>query len=83
MALTIRKDTIMNTPTKKQATHRVYAVTRRNDQSYRREIGAPWAHSDGEGFRLEFDYLPLNDAEIVIRTPRVADKAAGAEGGAE
>jgi hypothetical protein len=30
--------------------------------------GAAWAHSDGEGFNLRLEYLPLNDAEIVVRT---------------
>jgi hypothetical protein len=55
--------------------HRVYAVTKNGKQSYWREIGAVWPHSDGEGFNLKLDYLPLNDAEIVIRKP----KADGAE----
>jgi hypothetical protein len=26
-----------------------------------------WAHSDAKGFNLRLDYLPLNDAQIVIR----------------
>jgi hypothetical protein len=72
----------MKTTTKKP-THRVYAVTRHNNQNYWREIGAAWAHSDGEGFGLKLDYLPLNSAEIVIRKPRAADKAEGEEGGAQ
>ena len=25
---------------------------------------------DGQGFNMKLDYLPLNDAEIVIRTPK-------------
>jgi hypothetical protein len=50
--------------------HRVYAVTRNGKQSYWQPIGAAWAHSDGEGFSLKLEYLPLNDAEIVVRTPK-------------
>jgi len=69
----------MKTTTKNQPTHRAYAVTKRGDKSYWREIGAAWAHGDGEGFSLKLDYLPLNGAEIVIRKP----KAEGAEGGAQ
>ena len=73
----------MKTTTKKQPTHRVYAVTRFNDLSHWHEIGAAWAHKDGEGFGLKLNFLPLNpDAEIVIRTPR-AEKPEGAEGGAQ
>jgi hypothetical protein len=42
-------------------------------------VGAAWAHSDGEGFNLKLDHLPLNGAEIVIRKPKVeeADVPAG------
>ncbi len=55
----------MRNTTQKQPTHRAYAVTR--------EIGAAWAHSDGEGFALALDYLPLNGAEIVIRKPKAEE----------
>jgi hypothetical protein len=50
--------------------HRVYAVTKTGKQSFWRPIGAAWAHSDGEGFNLKLEYLPLNGAEIVVRTPK-------------
>jgi hypothetical protein len=62
--------------------HRVYAVTKNGKQSYWRPIGAVWPHADGEGFNLKLDYLPLNQAEIVIRklkadeADRAADEAA-------
>jgi hypothetical protein len=36
-------------------------------------IGAAWAHGDGKGFNLKLEYLPLNNAEIVIRTPKAAE----------
>ena len=62
----------------KQPTHRIYAVLRRGDKARWQEIGAAWAHGDGEGFNLKLDYLPLNAGEIVMRKP----KAAAGEGGA-
>jgi hypothetical protein len=74
---TKREDTIMNT-TAKQPSHKVYAVTKGNKRNFWREIGAAWAHADGEGFNLKLDMLPLNGAEIIIRKP----KAEGGEGGA-
>jgi hypothetical protein len=58
--------------------HRVYAVTKNGKQSYWHAIGAVWPHGDGEGFNLKLDYLPLNDAELVIRKPKpeaAADEA--------
>ena len=73
----------MKTTTKNQPTHRAYAVTKRGDKSYWREIGAAWAHGDGEGFSLKLDYLPLNGAEIVIRTPKAQESQEGGEGGAQ
>ena len=56
--------------------HRVYAVTKEGKKSYWRAIGAVWPHGDGQGFNMKLDYLPLNDAEIVIRKPKLeADEA--------
>jgi hypothetical protein len=54
----------------KKPTHRAYAVTKRGEKNFWREIGAAWAHADGEGFSLKLDYLPLNGAEIVVRKPK-------------
>jgi len=71
----------MRTHEAKQPTHRAYAVTKRGDKSYWREIGAVWTHPDGEGFNLKLDLLPLNGADIVIRKPK-AEAEAG-EGGAQ
>src|SRR5208337_111841 len=73
----------MKTTTKNQPTHRAYAVTKRAGKSYWREIGAAWAHGDGEGFGLVLDYLPLNGAEIVIRKPLPKDEQQVEEGGAQ
>ena len=59
--------------------HRVYAVTKNGERSFWQPIGAAWVHSDGWGFNVKIDYLPLNGAEIVIRKPKVeeADVPAG------
>ncbi len=77
----------MTTTSSNKPSHRVYAVTKRksgdNDWT---EIGACWSHGDGKGFNLKLDYLPLTDAELVIRVPKEksasADAADAAEGGA-
>lgn len=53
--------------TKARPTHRVYAVTKNGDKSFWQPIGAMWAHADAKGFNLRIDYLPLNDAQIVVR----------------
>jgi hypothetical protein len=57
--------------TTSRPTHRVYAVTKKEGDSKSRwkEIGAAWPHSDGKGFNLKLDMLPLNGAELVIRKP--------------
>jgi hypothetical protein len=74
---TKREETNMTT-TSKLPSHKVYAVTKGSKRNFWREIGAAWAHADGEGFNLKLDMLPLNGAEIVIRKP----KADAGEGGA-
>ena len=66
----------MTTKQTNRPSHRVYAVTKSGERSNWREIGAAWAHKDGEGFSLKLDFLPLNGAELVIRKPK-ADEAAG------
>jgi hypothetical protein len=53
--------------------HRVYAVTKNGERAFWQPIGAAWPHSDGEGFNLKLDYLPLNSAEIVIRKPKAEE----------
>jgi hypothetical protein len=61
--------------------HRVYAVTKNGKRNFWQPIGAVWPHSDGEGFNLKLDYLPLNDAEIVIRKPKAEAEEADAPAG--
>lgn len=64
--------------TNKRPTHRVYAVTKRNSgESNWDEVGAAWAHGDGNGFSLKLSYLPLNGGELVVRVPK--EKSAAAE----
>jgi hypothetical protein len=58
--------------------HRVYAVTKGDKRNYWREIGAAFAHGDGDGFNLKLDYLPLNGADIVIRKPKAEAEEADA-----
>jgi hypothetical protein len=61
-------------------THRVYAVTKNGEKKFWQPIGAMWAHADAQGFNLRIDYLPLNDAEIVVRV--AGDKQAESNGNA-
>ncbi|MBJ7532565.1 hypothetical protein JDN40_00195, partial [Rhodomicrobium vannielii ATCC 17100] len=49
--------------TTNKPTHRVYAVTKGGKkQSFWREIGAAWAHEDGQGLNIVLDCLPWNGA---------------------
>lgn len=67
---------------KSRPTHRVYAVTKNGETAkFWQPIGAMWGHSDGKGFNLRIDYLPLNDAEIVARV--AGDKQAENAGDAQ
>jgi hypothetical protein len=58
--------------TDNRPSHRAYAVTKNGERCFWQPIGAAWVHSDGWGFNLKLDYLPLNGAEIVLRKPNVA-----------
>jgi hypothetical protein len=66
---------------KSRPSHRVYAVTKSGDSKFWQPVGAMWQHSDAKGFNLRLDYLPLNDAEIVVRV--AGDKQAEGSGGAQ
>ena len=71
-----------NETTNSRPTHRIFAVTKNGKKKFWQPIGALWAHADGKGFNQQLHYLPLNDAEIVIR--EIADEAqADAEGSAQ
>jgi hypothetical protein len=71
----------MKTETKSRPNLRLYAVTKSGDTKFWQPIGALWAHADGKGFNQRIDYLPLNDAELVIRV--VGDKEAEGRGSAQ
>jgi hypothetical protein len=73
-----RKEHQMSKPTNRPS-HRVYAVTKNGEHSFWQPIGGAWVHSDGWGFNVKLDYLPLNGSEIVIRKPKAeeADVPAG------
>lgn len=78
----IRKDTTMTTETtKSRPTHRLYAVTKSGEKKFWQPVGALWAHADSKGFNLRIDYLPLNEAELVIRVK--GDEQAEGNGGAQ
>jgi hypothetical protein len=67
--------------TTSRPTHRIFAVTKDGKKKFWQPIGALWAHTDGKGFNQRLDYLPLNNAEIVIR--EVGDAEANGNGGAQ
>ena len=62
-------------------THRIFAVTKNGTRKFWQPIGAMWAHADANGFNLRIDYLPLNEAEIVVRV--AGDKQAVSNGDAQ
>jgi hypothetical protein len=67
--------------TKSRPTHRLYAVTKSGEKKFWQPIGALWAHADTKGFNLRIEYLPLNDAELVVRIN--GDAQAEGNGGAQ
>jgi hypothetical protein len=64
----------VSTETKSRPTHRIFAVTKNGKKKFWQPIGAVWAHGGRKGFNQTLDYLPLNNAETVVRelatTPR-------------
>jgi hypothetical protein len=64
--------------TNNRPSHRVYAVTKNGERNFWQPIGAAWAHNDGEGFNVKLDYLPLREADIVIRKPKAEVETADA-----
>ena len=64
------------TKTATRPSHKVFAVTKSGERAFWQEIGAVWAHGDGEGFNMKLDLLPLNGAEIVIRKPKAEEGGA-------
>ena len=59
----------------KKPTHTAYLVEDREaKKGYWTEIGAAWAHKDGQGFDVILKALPL-DGRIVVRTRDAKTKA--------
>ena len=62
----------MTTDTTNWPSHYVYAVRKgsQGGKAFWTRIGAAWANRDGEGFSVKLDLIPIDGADIVIRTPR-------------
>ena len=45
----------------------MFAVTKSGKKKFWQPIGALFTHQDGKGFNLSLDYLPLKEADLVIR----------------
>ncbi len=61
--------------------HRLFAVTKSGKSKFWQPVGALFQHHDGKGFNLSLDYLPLNNADLVLREITDLPQAA-VEGGA-
>ncbi|MFA5957091.1 hypothetical protein [Hyphomicrobium sp.] len=61
----------MTTETQKTKTpsHTIYAVPKKSEgeKVFWDEVGVLWPHEDGEGFKVDLKYLPLNGADLVAR----------------
>ncbi len=60
------------TENSKRPSHYLYAVTKRGDtdKGTWTRIGAAWPNSDGKGFSVRLDLMPINGADIVMREPK-------------
>jgi hypothetical protein len=68
----------MSNETKTLPAYRIYSVSRNGEKKATwQEIGAAWKHKDGKGFNLQFNALPLEGAQVVLREPS-AKKSASA-----
>ncbi|MDX2263461.1 MAG: hypothetical protein NW215_00620 [Hyphomicrobiales bacterium] len=56
-------------------THRAFVTFGEGRNKVWREIGAAWAHEDGEGFNVKLDLMPLQGQQIILRTPKVKTPA--------
>ncbi len=56
-----------NQPASKKPTHVAYHVREgQGDKSYWTRIGAAWPHSDGQGFNVQLEVVPL-DGRVSLR----------------
>jgi hypothetical protein len=64
-----------------QPTYQAYTVVKREGQDdFWLAIGAAFAHSDGEGFNIMLQALPIN-GKIVLRPPKGTNEQAPADKG--
>jgi len=78
--VTSRRSYIMTATNKKAPGWIAYAVrdyktADGKEDAVWRQIGAVWDHSDGKGFDIILDALPVN-GRIVVREPKPRDEAA-------
>jgi hypothetical protein len=59
----------------KAPSHTAYVVRKVGEKSYWDRIGSAWANSDGNGFTIRLNAIPLS-GEIVIRKPQSEDGGA-------
>jgi|HubBroStandDraft_3_1064219.scaffolds.fasta_scaffold750183_1 hypothetical protein len=52
---------------KKPPAYRIFSVMRSSTRSHWVEIGAAFAHRDGQGFNLQLNGRPLAGASLVLR----------------
>jgi hypothetical protein len=58
----------MNRTTRRAPSYRIYAVERRHTKkACWMDIGTAFTHSDGKGFDLELQTMPLSASELVAR----------------
>ncbi len=62
----------------KQPTHYAYVVTGEAEKKSWTRIGAAWPNSDGEGFNIVLDAVPVS-GRITLRVPSAKDAAGGAQ----
>lgn len=53
-----------------------HVAEKSEDKSFWTRIGAAWDHSDGKGYTLQLDLLPVSAGRIVLRTPNEEEKGA-------
>ncbi len=60
-------------------THRLYIVTGDGENAIWRPIGAGWSHSDGKGFNLTCDAMPLQGRLVMreVKPKAVANDQSG------
>jgi len=67
---------------KRRPEFQVYHATKSaNGKNYYASVGAVWTHSEGEGFTIRLDMIPVHsfDGNLVAFPPREDDEEATAE----